>query len=710
MKRFLLICAVLLGLAAGGAYVLLYTSIVPFSHLEEKPDCIMKVKGEQIYRIADGKEESFEIKGVDLGAGIPGASASEFAIDYDTYMEWFRLIQEMNANTIRVYTISDPNFYHAFYDYNVNNPNPLYLLHGVWVEDKVVRSANDAYAKTFIEFFKEDCKILVDVIHGRRNIWHNSRYGHGTYKWDISDWVAGYILGVEWDPDVVLYTDDVQKHMASFEGEFLYMDKNGSAFEAMLARVGDTLVEYEMRKYGDQRLLAFSNWPETDPLQHRQWREKQSGNLARIDIEHIRAKEKYQAGMFASYHIYPYYPLFLTFEEPYASYIDDKGKNNPYQCYLKELNRHHTMPVVISEFGLPSSRGIAQIDSSRGMNQGNLSEKEQAARLKALYADIKAAGSAGAVVFEWQDEWFKRTWNTWAGVDLTRNIYWSDYQTNEQSFGLITFDPGEKKSIVYADGDVREWKSIPWLVKDKKSGLQAAYDEKFLYFHVYLKNRETTDLIYLPVDITPNSGAYRDKKSGLKFQQPTDFLIRLDGKKNSAVLVQEYYDMIFATERREVWNEDAFIHSPEKDSQKFNLIKQLLRRKIIMINGKQLPAQLFPTGKLLHGDANPNHEAFNSLADFCIKGDHIELRIPWTMFNFSDPSQMRIHDDYYKYYGVEQLSIKSMDISMQILRKNEKAVYPFKRLKLKGWGNKPSWHMRIKEAYYAVQKMYGEAE
>lgn len=710
MKRFLMVCMLVVALAAAGTYIVFYTSFVPFSRLDEEPEYFMKVQEKEIIRIVEGTEEVFEIKGVDLGAGLPGSFATEFAIDYDRYMQWFGLIQEMNANVIRVYTISDPEFYHAFYDYNVDNPDPLYLLHGVWVDDEVVRGANDAYADQFIEVFRKDCRKLVDVLHGRRNIWYNSRHGYGTYKWDVSEWVAGYILGVEWDPDIVLYTDDVQEHMASFSGEFLYTDADASAFEAMLARVGDTLLEYEMRKYGEQKLLAFSNWPETDPLDHEQWRLEQNTNLAKIDVEHIHAKENLKTGMFASYHIYPYYPAFLDFEEKYASYADEEGENNPYRGYLQEINAHHTIPVVVSEFGLPSSRGIARINKARGMDQGNLSETEQAERLQILYRDIKAADCAGAVVFAWQDEWFKRTWNTWPGVNLARNAYWSDYQTNEQSFGLITFDPGEEASIVYVDGDVEEWEEIPWIVRDENSGLQAAYDEKFIYFHTWVRNLKAGDVVYLPVDITPNSGALKEAESGLTFQQPVDFLIRLDGEDNSAVLVQEYYDILWATERREIWEEDAFIHPPEKDSQVFHPIWQFLRGKIMMLNGEVLEPWLFPTGELVHGDANPEHEAFNSLADFTIKGDHIELRIPWSMFNFSDPSQMCIHDDYYRHYGVEERKIDSMDISMQIRQGGLMSIKPFGTLELKGWGNHPTWHMRIKASYYAMQEVYGEVE
>lgn len=59
-----------------------------------------------------------------------------------------------------------------------------------------------------------------------------------------------------------------------------------------------------------------------------------------------------------------------------------------------------------------------------------------------------AAGLSGGCVYSWQDEWFKRTWNTMYAVDLSRNIYWEDAQTNDQHFGLLAFDCGEKKVFV----------------------------------------------------------------------------------------------------------------------------------------------------------------------------------------------------------------------------------------------------------------------
>lgn len=708
MKRFLIICVFLLAAIGLFAFVFLYTSVsIPF--LQPKLQVpIAFTSHKDIYLNADGKPTPFEIKGVDIGAGIPGHFATEFSIDYDTYLKWFSLIQEMNANVVRIYTISDPVLYQALYDYNTGRANPLYLIQGVWVDDSAMRSGKDAFDPAFIQVFQNDCRKAVDVIHGRRSIWYNGRYASGNYRYDVSKWTLGYIIGVEWETDVVLYTDDVQESKSAFRGEYLYTDENATAFESMLARTGDELMRYETVKYGQQRLLAFSNWPETDPLNHEQWRWTQDTNLAHVDVEHIHATDAVFSGMFASYHVYPYFPPFLDFEKAYVNYKDTEGKSNPYLGYLTALNQHHSIPVVISEFGLPSSRGIARINQSMGMNQGHLSETEQAQQLPILYESIKKAGCAGGIVFEWQDEWFKRTWNTWPMVDLARNAFWSDYQTNEQSFGLITFDPGKDRSIVYVDGDLADWTDTQPLTQNGSLSLKMQYDEKYLYFLVEDDRLTQDSKLYLPLDVTPLSGAYADSMHQLTFSRPTDFIICIDGKENSHVFVQEYYDCLYATQRREIWNEDAFLNPPASDSSEFHEILLFLRGKMLFQDGTVSEPWTFPTGKMTYGDGNPSDASFNSLADFCFGEHAVEIRLPWQLFNFSDPSTMMIHDDYYLNYGVKDRHINELYVGVMLQEGTKSSSTNFTRLGLSGWDNHPTWHTRMKASYYAMQAAFGK--
>ena len=687
---------------------------------KEKPtEYFMKVDGEEIYIKKDNSYVPYEIRGVNLGSGIPGEWATSFAIDKETYLRWFEYIQEMGANTIRVYTIQNDTFYNAFYEYNKDNKNPLYILHGVWVNDYVLNSHRDAYDKDFYDTFLEHSKIMVDIIHGNRkiNLGRVASAGHGTYKKDISDWVIGYILGVEWDDSTVAYTDDLYKDnegYSSYSGKYMLTSPDATPFETMLTMVGDKTIEYETKRYGEQRMIAFSNWPTTDPFLYPEIITNFFMKCAQVDVEHIKTTNEFLPGQFASYHVYPYYPYYLSFAEDWSvfgieekeSFCDEQGRVNAYRAYLKMLNNHHTMPVVISEFGVSTGRGMAQVDKDTGRNQGNTSEQAQGQALVDCWEDIKITGCNGGCVFTWQDEWFKRTWNTMHAVNLTRTPYWSDYQTNEQYFGLLSFDPGEEESVCYVDGDVSEWNE-----EDKiQSGdieLSVKYDEKFMYFLVKKDGIDfENETLYIPLDITPKSGSNYCESFGVKFAKDADFVIVLNGKENSRIMVQERYDPLRSTYSKDIYKFDTYFKNniPEKNSPKFVTIELILRTAIALSpETKETVAESYETGKLLYGNANPKSKEFNSLADFCTNGDYIEIKLPWQLMNFADPSKMEVHDDYYdRNYGIEYINIDKMYAG--IGTGNERIE--LNEIKLQGWGNKVTFHERLKSSYYIMQDLW----
>ena len=660
--------------------------------------------------------EPFEIRGVDLGVGIPGHFSTEFAIDKETYLRWFGLIQEMGANTIRVYTILQPDFYEAVYEYNKENPEPLYVLHWVWVNDYVQNSHVDAYDDSFRKTLIQDCRTLVDVIHGRKKIrlGYQASGASGVYTKDISEWVLGYILGVEWEDVTVAYTDHMKPENNSYQGNYMYTSEQATPFEAMLAETGDNIIRYESGKYNEQRLLAFSNWPATDPLDYPEEVERLFMKCAKVDVEHILTTDRYKSGQFASYHVYSYYPDYLAHydtwkgELPFAEeYRLKDGEYNTYGIYLEMLSRHHEMPVVISEFGTPTSRGRAQLDFFTARSQGYMSEQEQGEALVESYEDIRKAGCAGCVIFSWQDEWFKRTWNTMANIDLTKTAYWSDFQTNEQFFGLMAFDPGEKTSVCYTDGDVGEWTQDDLLTDNGNIRLYMKYDEKFLYFRVHKDNYDAeTETIYIPVDVTPNSGSYYADGEDVKFDRKADFLLVLNGRENSRVLVQERYEAFRVIFAEDYGEENPYFEIPDKDSPVFKKI--YLALQLGMVNAlyeEDKMSEKFETGRLTFGNGNPSDEDYNSVSDFYINADDIEIRLPWQLFNFSNPAQQQIHDDYYEHYGIENLKIKSIYAGADTSQNKGERIR-MGELKLNGWGRNPSYHERLKQSYYVVKEKW----
>lgn len=683
-------------------------------YIDTNPDApvttFMTTDEDTIYMTKDGKTEPFEIRGVNMGVGIPGEWATDFAIDKETYKRWFAWIQEMGANTIRVYTILHSDFYDAFYEYNQGREEPLYLIHGVWVNDYVQNSHRDAYDDDFRQTLLDDCRTVVDILHGKKNLNLGYGIGSGTYRSDVSPWVIGYILGVEWEDVTVVYTDHKYPERNQYRGTYMYTTEDATPFEAMLCEVGDKIIEYESNRYKEQRLIAFSNWPTTDPFDYPEDITLYFMKCAKVDVEHIATTENFISGHFASYHVYPYYPDYLNYVEDKSSFpVTEDGEINTYLEYLTRLTEHHSIPVVISEYGVSTGRGMAQRDYNTGRNQGNMSEDQQGEALIECYEDIMAAGCAGSCVFTWQDEWFKRTWNTMHAVDLENTPYWSDYQTNEQYFGLLSFDPGEEESICYVDGDISEWTEEDLVVEYKDMSVSMKYDEKFLYFLIKKEDfSPEEDVLYLPVDITPKTGSTYCENFDISFERASDFVIVIDGEKDSRVLVQERYEVLRAMFLHETENRDAYLEPVDRDTPVFKPILLMLQTATPLLSGNwEASAETYETGALTYGNANPKSEEFNSLADFMFEGDYIELKLPWQLLNFSNPSEMMVHDDYYENYGVEYIQIDEMYIGISSKEYGEYRI-PMETFSLEGWGKKVTYHERLKESYYQLKEYWAE--
>ena len=109
------------------------------------------------------------------------------------------------------------------------------------------------------------------------------------------------------------------------------------------------------------------------------------------------------------------------------------------------------------------------------------------------------------------------------------------------------------------------------------------------------------------------------------------------------------------------------------------------------------------------GNGNPECEDFDSLTDFCFTPEGgVEIRIPWQLLNFADPSVMNIHDDYYEHYGIEYIQIDALYAG--VCRGGADTRVQLAPFALKGWGNDPSYHERLKESYYILQNYWAELD
>ncbi len=658
-----------------------------------------KIDGKYI-AIYDGDDfKQTYLNGVNIGSGVPGFFPGELAITYEEYFRWFKEIADMNCNTIRIYTTMKPCFYEALKKYNETYDNKLYLIMGVWYDEDKVVETGDAY--DVLDGAIEEAKEQIDIIHGDCEISERVGKAYGTYKADVADYVLGWILGIESDANFVGTTIDEHPDITSYDGKYLYCEDT-DAFHAFLCELGDETIKYETEKYGMQRPVSFANWPTADEISHPEEPLFEMEDAVSINVEHIKTKATFAPGLFASYHVYPYYPDFMILEEKYTTHKDANGDINTYEGYLQDLMSIHTVPVMVAEYGVPTSRGCTHINKYNHYDQGHLNEKEQGEALAHMAQDIFDNGYCGGIVFTWQDEWFKRTWNTMDYTDPDRRPFWSDIQTSEQNFGLLSFDPGKDKMTVLIDGKYDDWENEEAVCKTGKENLYLKYDERYLYFCVQGEGFDPEkDRVVIPIDLTPNSGS--DEYGDHAFDRKVDFVVDLNGKEESTVLVHKYYDRYAFTfgEYDDLFDATGY---DDPDSKEFvPIYLNMNRQQWIPTTGETKHAEKMDTGLLKYGNGSPNSEDYDSLADFIYGDGFVEGRIPWGVLSFRDPSSKEVEADFWKNGGLMGQNIKEIYVG---LNDGEEAAV----MKPYTWDDwtQPEYHERLKQSYGILKEKYGE--
>lgn len=691
-----------------------------------KKNIMFFARGDYFWKREDSNEpELLFIKGVNLGFGLPGRFPVEFPEEETLYQEWFKLISEMGANLIRVYTILPPEFYRALKKHNESQKDKrLFLIQGIWVE---LPEGSDFRNHKYLNEIKKELRDAVDVIHGNAVISQRYGHAHGTYMADISDYVLGFIFGREWEPFEVI-TFNSKDNNKEFRGKFLSI-KDGNPFEVWLTEMLDYLVSYEINRYKSQRPVAFMNWPTLDPLHHiseATFREevelrrkigeeisvkdfKLSGifddDAIGIDEHKIIVNPSFKGGIFASYHVYPYYPDFLRNEPEYENRIFPDAIR--YFNYLKDLKNHYRdIPLLISEFGLSTSRGIARYHPE-GFHHGGLSEDEQAEGLKRLFFAIKESRAAGGIVFSWIDEWFKTNWMV--REFETNDPFWFNAEDPEESFGLMAVLP--EKAARRLDKSYTWDEGLKIYCKEGKllRGLAVDSDEGYLYIRLELKEKVEPDKAFLiAIDTYGDDEGDHLLPFNLNISSPFgfEFILLIHGGKGYLFVDDHYAKAIFDITLKSRQGMSGYRFNPDfklikNDNGKFVEIVNIHRRRFSR-DGKVFPEKIYNASLLKEG------------RDYVLTGHFIEFRIPWGLLGFCDPSKKEViisKELKKKTEGIRLFAISYKPLS----ETNPEATEIIDALPLRAEEMKfyrwdewdiPSYVIRPKKSYYVMGEVF----
>jgi len=586
-----------------------------------------RVQGDSFQTIANDQWTDILVKGVNMGMAKPGHFPAEAAITYDEYLRWFDQIGEMNADAVRVYSIQPPQFYRALRDHNEMHPDSiLFLFQGIYANEVMLSNAESAFDPVLTRNMRSIIENTMDAIHGSLRSMGTHEVPKGDYDTDVSCFVLGLILGQEWDPSLVMRTDTAHAGMEDLTGTYI-MTSNGSPFEIWLGGMLEHMASYGSTMYSFQAPLSFVNYQALDKLDH-PLEPVRINDLVSVDPDHILASYAFKTGLFATFHAYPYYPNFMNLEYVEDRIGSDEVEISSYAAYLRELRSHHTTPILVGEFGLPTSKGLAARNVD-GMDQGALTEEEQGRFLADMFSSMVDEGLMGGIVFSWQDEWFKTTWNVRSAVDTDGKPDWYDPMNCEENYGLLSFGPGNVQRIVI-DGSKEDWTALGSSPVSNEAGrtgpsLIMTSDEGYLYIMVDLGDHAGCD-VRLLLDTLPGHGTVPIgswSTGGAGFE----FMVEIPNEGSVSLFVDSAYNVLNPVA---LGTENGFVP----------LEMVTTCEHIEPSTGDAALIGTFRAGDLVRGTSDSAHGQ-NQLYDICTSADgrSLELRLPWGMLNFRDPSK-----------------------------------------------------------------------
>jgi len=163
-------------------------------------DAALTIDGDQFALATPARTHDF-LNGINLGATVPGHQPGELAPTADDIARWLEEISTFGFDVIRVYTIQQPHFYDELLAFNEANPDsPLYVMHGVWIPEADFFASQDLFADAVRFGMSEEIADAVAAVHGDAALPEPRGHASGVFTSDVSDWLAGWIIGVEMDP------------------------------------------------------------------------------------------------------------------------------------------------------------------------------------------------------------------------------------------------------------------------------------------------------------------------------------------------------------------------------------------------------------------------------------------------------------------------------------------------------------------------------
>lgn len=641
---------------------------------------VSKITDRQFSVYRNGDWNKMYVKGVDIGPTVPGVPDGILPDDPAFYRDWFEKIGAMNANTIRVYTLMPPVFYRALDVYNFNNPDKkLYLLQNISVnqEPPAGNYSNIEYNLSF----KKAIEKTINAIHGNVTVNSPDKDDSESYMNDVSGSVLGYLIDPNLNPDYVAITNEGNT-MIEYKGEYVSIEANATQTEAWLASIIDNVYQYEQKNYDMQHPIALVSTPELDGLYQKMNDYVVSKAGVVLDINHFDVSNKVTSGFFGAYDIFPDQLVFK--EDDREDEVPSlKGFKEYLNAFVKAQNKY---PILISEFGIPTSNGST--------------EKVQGQGIVSMYSIIKESGAMGGLVYEWADEWGKSNQFTSPYmIPYNRGMLWHNIVDPAQNFGILAMESKAPKDY-----------SMTLRGSDPLNTLALNADETYFYLKAEFSKipdfNKKSIMIYLDT-IDRKNGEYMLAPDVNENWSGAEFNIQIINPTKADLLVIPSYNTSKGTYFTSISTTGIFERMTRQVSSEYETKAD-----------KRVKAKYEDVSAIASGSFESNTNGFY------VEGNTLSVRIPWSKLNFTDPSSLLVLNDE-KSKGVienkkDALTVRMTDgivASLVVMNKETKQVdyhFPesvtssgYKTFTWNTW-DIPQYVQRTKSSYDMIKAAFAE--
>ncbi len=680
---------------------------------------------------------------VNLGITKPGFEPGEVSLKYNDYMLRFKYLKVLGVNVIRVYALLQPDFYKAIHDWNNENvDHQMYVLHGTAFPELEMEHNNgtDAYDPHVTELMTHFITTTVRGVYGGGQTIYRYDYSnnqkkpvYGDYKYDISDYLLGWVMSGEISPYCIWATNtnkdnlderfSTKKQFSLYAGQYFSATPQSSRFENWVAEMFDLLAKESM-KFGHMSPISHTNWVTTDGRTH--------PNEPRINTRDFDSVEDWQefdlhhfsfnweAGMFFNQHAYPYYPELVKFGTPDKPEIIAKHAD-PFYQYLQDIrNYYNEYPLIITEFGLPTSVGISSMEREYGRNHGFNTERHQGEAMhQMMLGMINEVGIDGFCVFQLLDEWFKKSWNT-LKLDANR-ARWKNALTSEQYFGIFSVESHPK--LEYSTS----------FAENQYYNLKISNNYEFINIEIDTKQDLSQGELILAIDSMPGGTRYIDKH---EFDEKMDSYLVIT---NSSVQFQIYFENDAFYQNYGAWLRDELL-DPSKQffsiDGEFNDFNMLVKVPTVAfftdqkcVNGRRNEVPFVKGAEYCLSGAKPSTglqgpittyesqvftvpflETNDNLALVKREGSKIKIKMPYQMLSFNDPSlhMKSFIRGFGRSFKVEFQEYNN-DIRFELLYKNTTEVYNSRLIthfNWANWDNPEYWMIKPKLSFNSFRRAF----